>query len=97
MTQEILLYSFFLIFVLYYFSLILINMGLFRLRQPGLNEDRKVTVIIPARNEEKNIGKCLECLVNQEYNRQKLEVIVIDDRSDDSTGEIIGAVFLYVY
>ena len=47
----------------------------------------KVSIILPARNEEKFIGKCLDSLLNQEY--PNYEIIVIDDSSEDSTGKII--------
>ena len=47
----------------------------------------KVSVILPARNEEEFIGKCLETLSMQDYN--DFEIIAIDDSSDDKTGEII--------
>ena len=47
----------------------------------------KVSVIVPARNEEKLISKCLDSLLNQDY--ENYEIIVIDDSSEDSTGEII--------
>jgi chlorobactene glucosyltransferase len=46
-----------------------------------------VSVLVPARNEEGKIGRCLESLVKQDY--PNLEIIVIDDRSTDRTGEII--------
>ena len=47
----------------------------------------KVSVIIPARNEEKNIGRCLESLLKQDY--PDYEVIVVDDRSTDKTAAIV--------
>lgn len=47
----------------------------------------KVSVIVPARNEEVFIEKCLASLLDQDY--ENYEVIAIDDRSDDKTGEII--------
>ena len=47
----------------------------------------KVSVIVPARNEEKLISKCLDSLLNQDY--QNYEIVVIDDSSEDSTGQII--------
>lgn len=50
---------------------------------------RKVSVIIPARNEAGNIGPCLDAVLAQSY--QDLEVIVLDDRSDDGTGDEAGA------
>jgi len=48
----------------------------------------KVSIILPARNEEKFIGKCLDSLIKQDY--ENYEIIVIDDSSDDATGKIIS-------
>jgi len=48
----------------------------------------KVSIILPARNEEEFIGKCLDSLTKQDY--ENYEIIVIDDSSDDATGEIIS-------
>lgn len=45
----------------------------------------RVTVIIPARNEEANIGPLLQALEQQTYPRSLTEVIVIDDHSTDNT------------
>ena len=47
----------------------------------------KVSIILPARNEEKFIDKCLISLVNQDYTNY--EIIAINDSSEDSTGDII--------
>lgn len=46
-----------------------------------------ISVCIPARNEERNIRTCVEAVLNQDY--PNLEVIVLDDRSTDSTLEIL--------
>ena len=48
----------------------------------------KVSVILPARNEERFIERCLDSLLDQDY--ANYEIVVIDDSSDDSTGEIIS-------
>lgn len=48
----------------------------------------KVSVLIPARNEEKNIGKLLAALQQQDY--PELEVIVCNDHSSDGTEEILN-------
>jgi glycosyltransferase involved in cell wall biosynthesis len=48
-----------------------------------------VTIIIPAKNEEKIIGKCLKALANLEYPREQYEVIVVDNGSTDSTTKIV--------
>lgn len=42
-----------------------------------------VSVCIPARNEENNIRRCVEAILEQDY--PNLEVIVLDDRSTDAT------------
>jgi cellulose synthase/poly-beta-1,6-N-acetylglucosamine synthase-like glycosyltransferase len=47
-----------------------------------------VSVIIPAKNEEKVIGRLLEALTNLNYPSGKKEVIVVNDASTDRTGEI---------
>ena len=49
----------------------------------------KVTVIIPARNEEKNISALLNALEKQSYPRHLTEVIVVDDHSTDNTAAIV--------
>ena len=48
----------------------------------------KVSIILPARNEEDFIRGCLDSLIKQDY--PNYEIIVIDDSSDDSTGKIIS-------
>lgn len=45
-----------------------------------------VSILIPARNEERSIGACLESLLNQTY--PSCEVLVLDDGSDDRTPDI---------
>ncbi len=47
-----------------------------------------VTVVIPARNEAENIGALLQDLINQNYPKNLLEIIVVDDHSDDDTVRI---------
>jgi len=47
-----------------------------------------VSVLIPARNEEKVIGRILQRMTELTYPKEKLEVIVIDDASTDQTSEI---------
>jgi len=51
------------------------------------HEKPKVSIILPARNEEKFIEKCINSLVNQDYDNY--EIIAINDSSTDSTGDII--------
>lgn len=56
-----------------------------------LHEDLpSVCVVIVARNEEKNIEALLEALFDQHYPAHKLEIILFDDQSSDTTAEIIS-------
>jgi len=48
-----------------------------------------LSVIVPCRNEEKSIGKCLECMIAQDYDKDKFEVLVVDGMSEDGTREIV--------
>ena len=49
----------------------------------------RISVIIPARNEEKNIGDLLKALENQTYPKEFFEVIVADDHSEDGTAGVV--------
>ncbi len=48
----------------------------------------KVSILIPARNEEDSIGRLLDSISRQNYPSKLFEVIVIDDYSDDQTAAI---------
>lgn len=51
----------------------------------------QVTAIIPARDEEANIARCLDGLLAQDYPTERLRVVVVDDHSADATPAIAGA------
>jgi biofilm PGA synthesis N-glycosyltransferase PgaC len=66
------------------------KMPYFDMTTPGIHNDQAfVTVIIPARNEEKNIGKCLQSLLQQGYPKELMEIIVVNDHSTDHTESIV--------
>ena len=50
-----------------------------------------VSIVIPCRNEEKFIGQCLDSLINQDYPKDKLEILVIDGASTDRTKDVISS------
>jgi len=56
-------------------------------RQSGTDVPR-LSIVVPARNEERKIREALESLLGQEYSN--LEFIAINDRSTDHTGEILA-------
>lgn len=57
----------------------------------------KISVIIPAYNEEKLIGKCLKALQNQSLPRNHYEIIVVDNNSTDRTKEIVKKYGISIY
>jgi cellulose synthase/poly-beta-1,6-N-acetylglucosamine synthase-like glycosyltransferase len=54
------------------------------------NPATSVSIIIPARNESKNIRHLLQDIAHQVYPNHLLEVIVIDDFSEDNTYDIVS-------
>ncbi|NIO44350.1 MAG: glycosyltransferase, partial [Candidatus Aenigmarchaeota archaeon] len=48
----------------------------------------KISVIIPSFNCGKTIEKCLQSLVNQDYPKQKYEILVVDNLSKDDTAKV---------
>lgn len=58
---------------------------------PGPSPDLpSVSVIVPARNEASNIVACVRSIAESTY--PDFEIIVVDDRSDDATGELARSV-----
>jgi glycosyltransferase involved in cell wall biosynthesis len=55
--------------------------------EPSTGPQPPVSAIVAARNEERDIEKALASLLAQDY--QNLEIIVVNDRSTDRTGEIV--------
>ena len=50
-----------------------------------------VCIVIPAHDEERVIGDCLAAMARLDYPEDRLEIVVVNDRSRDRTGEIIDA------
>ena len=53
--------------------------------EPGALQP-SVSIVVPARNEEANIGACLDAAVEQTY--PDLQIVVVDDQSEDRTAAI---------
>lgn len=56
------------------------------------NDERTVcvSVVIPVRNEEKYIAKCIESVLRQDFCKDYMELILVDGDSEDKTVEIIN-------
>lgn len=63
------------------------NVSKFILPSQVLKNGPLVSVLIPARNEKKSIGRCLRSLSKQDYHN--LEILVLDDNSSDGTGRVV--------
>jgi mycofactocin system glycosyltransferase len=55
-----------------------------------------VTVIIPVRNRPQEIAACLQSLSRLDYPKEKIEIIVIDDASDDNTPDVVSKFPVYL-
>jgi cellulose synthase/poly-beta-1,6-N-acetylglucosamine synthase-like glycosyltransferase len=51
----------------------------------------KISVVIPAYNEEKLIGRCVDAVKNQTFPKDQYEILVINNNSNDKTEEIAKA------
>ena len=50
---------------------------------------REVAIVIPANNASKTIGKAIEACLGQDYPKDKIRIIIVDDGSTDNTKEIV--------
>lgn len=60
----------------------------FKLPQHILDKNPLISILIPARNEEENIRRCLVSLTKQDYSN--IEILVLDDNSSDNTAKIVA-------
>ena len=67
---------------------ILVEPGLDQDPYPDQGEPPLISVIIPARNEGRNIERCVQALFSQTY--PNYELILVDDRSNDETPSILA-------
>ncbi|MFQ5822618.1 MAG: glycosyltransferase [bacterium] len=64
--------------------------GYFHLNGEEINHQPTVSVVVAARNEEKNLNNCLKALFCQNYPKELTQIVVVDDRSSDRTPEILN-------
>ncbi|WP_181305460.1 glycosyltransferase [Rufibacter sp. XAAS-G3-1] len=82
-------------FLILYFSIFTVLLSLWWNRKPRvvppLTQFPRVSILIAARNEEEHITTCLEAIHRLKYPKDRLEVLVGDDRSTDNTRHLIEA------
>src|SRR6185436_14365739 len=63
-----------------------------RRHSPEMAELPFISVMIPMRNEARHIGACLESILGQDYPPERMEVLVVDGRSDDESRDVVEAI-----
>ncbi len=64
----------------------LLNKKTKKVKSPSL----KITVLVSARNEEQDFPSCIKSLIDLDYPKELLQIILVNDRSEDSTKDIIN-------
>lgn len=90
----LLLYIFTILILVYVCSFAVVTIGFYKqMYQNKLfitkSEELKISIVIAVRNEEFTIEKCVNSLLNQNYNHDFFEIIIVDDHSTDNTIEVL--------
>ena len=85
------IYLFAAFFGTYFIFHIILLIGVFRIpvSKRIQNEFPLVSILLSCRNEENDISRCMRSLENLDYPKDRLQVIMIDDFSTDSTPSIL--------
>ncbi len=77
---------------LYFIQIVLFLIGANKHYNKIEDEDKlpSISVIVAARNEEQNILSCIQSLDNLEYPENKIEILIVDDFSEDATNSIVS-------
>ena len=90
MTTHFFLFTTGLVLITLYILFVLsLYFGMGRISSNRNTKKYRVSIVVAARNEEENIAVCIYALVSQDYPQDLLEIIVVDDRSEDTTGAIL--------
>jgi cellulose synthase/poly-beta-1,6-N-acetylglucosamine synthase-like glycosyltransferase len=85
--MELVVYTFAILYFTIIFSFFI---GIVFLENKKTKNINNISIIIAARNEEKHLPSLLESLISQNFPKENYEIIVIDDRSEDKTAEIVN-------
>lgn len=76
----------------YLLLLLVLTTGWYRLKttsKPRVTTSIKISIVVAVRNEERNIARLLESIYRQDYQSDKIEIVLVDDHSTDKTIEEI--------
>jgi len=83
------IFGLYILLIIYYWRSWL-SIPVFKPQLINIAPQTRISVIIPARNEEENIANCLDSVCNQSYPKELFEVLVVDDHSTDKTASIVN-------
>ena len=75
--------------MIYLLILLYLIIGIIRTKTEQTDEQPFISVIVTAHNESQNIAACLNSILKQDYPHEKMEIIIVNDRSEDDTGLIV--------
>jgi len=75
--------------LLYFVQLLRLWIGLKKLKYNSNDKLDSVSIIVAMKNEEKNVSRCLESLMKQDYPKNLFEILIADDGSTDDTISIL--------
>ncbi|HMV08560.1 MAG TPA: glycosyltransferase [Cyclobacteriaceae bacterium] len=85
------------VFIIIFLSYVVVMFGLITgwikamgINVPGVVKEKFISVIVAFRNEEATIGRLIDDLQEQEYPRDKFEVVLINDHSEDNSVSVIN-------
>ena len=55
----------------------------------GPGDEPFISVVVPVRNEENNVGTLIDSLLEQTYSRSRFEIVIVDDHSTDRSWDLI--------
>ncbi len=79
----------FLLILLIYFVIAAVIASAIHSRYRRRFDSPPVSIVIPARNEEKSLPSLLDSLMALDYPAEQLEIIIVNDQSEDRTREIL--------
>ncbi len=89
LLNDILSFTVFVLGIIYIRQIFVFVSGIKKLKKGTIGFFPTIAVIVPARNEEEHIGNCVKALLHQDYPKEKVTIIVVDDQSSDNTAEVV--------
>ena len=90
MTLQIVEWGLLIVVGIYILQALLLLWGTFQHQKSKHQQNApQVSIIVAARNEQQTLQRTIESLLQLDYPQDKLEILLVDDRSEDSTREII--------